>query len=116
MGLAETSRVIGAAAVIMVCVFASSAMHGEWVSEMFGLGLAAAVAVDAFLLRMVLVPVIMHLIGKANWWLPRRIDRTLPRLSLEAADGPDNGAVLSDPVLVNGSLSSSHISSTPKIQ
>jgi RND superfamily putative drug exporter len=50
---------------------------------MFGIALAAAVALDAFVLRTLLVPALMHLLGNANWWLPRRLDRALPRISIE---------------------------------
>ncbi|CAM5743536.1 MMPL family transporter [Streptomyces hirsutus] len=50
---------------------------------MFGIALAAAVALDAFVLRTLLVPALMHLLGGANWWLPRRLDRILPRISIE---------------------------------
>jgi RND superfamily putative drug exporter len=86
IGQSETGRVIVAAALIMVCVFGAFVLAGERVIAEFGIGLAAAVAIDAFLLRTILVPALMHLIGPANWWLPRWIDRTLPDFSVEGHD------------------------------
>ncbi|MFD9323797.1 MMPL family transporter [Streptomyces sp. NPDC060053] len=83
VGLAETSRVINSAAVIMISVFLAFVLSGDRVIAMFGIALAAAVALDAFVLRTLLVPALMHLLGSANWWLPRRLDRCLPRISIE---------------------------------
>ncbi|MFD5299681.1 MMPL family transporter [Streptomyces mutabilis] len=83
VGLAETSRVINSAAVIMISVFLAFVLSGDRVIAMFGIALAAAVALDAFVLRTLLVPALMHLLGRANWWLPRRLDRLLPRISIE---------------------------------
>ncbi|MEU6480536.1 MMPL family transporter [Streptomyces sp. NPDC047017] len=83
VGLAETSRVINSAAVIMISVFLAFVLSGDRVIAMFGIALAAAVALDAFVLRTLLVPALMHLLGRANWWLPRRLDRVLPRISIE---------------------------------
>ncbi|MGW0119796.1 MMPL family transporter [Streptomyces sp. NPDC003327] len=83
VGLAETSRVINSAAVIMISVFLAFVLSGDRVIAMFGIALAAAVALDAFVLRTLLVPALMHLLGGANWWLPRRLDRVLPRISIE---------------------------------
>ncbi|MFJ8585361.1 MMPL family transporter [Streptomyces sp. NPDC093595] len=83
VGLAETSRVINSAAVIMIAVFLAFVLSGDRVIAMFGIGLAAAVALDAFVLRTLLVPALMHLLGGANWWLPRWLDRILPRISIE---------------------------------
>lgn len=84
VGLAETSRVINSAAVIMISVFLAFVLTGDRVIAMFGIALAAAVALDAFVLRTLLVPALMHMLGGANWWLPRRLDRLLPRISIEA--------------------------------
>ncbi|MER8047250.1 MMPL family transporter [Streptomyces sp. NPDC094032] len=95
VGLAETSRVINSAAVIMISVFLAFVLSGDRVIAMFGIALAAAVALDAFVLRTLLVPALMHMLGGANWWLPRRLDRLLPRISIEppecraAADARD---------------------------
>ncbi|MER5401452.1 MMPL family transporter [Streptomyces sp. NPDC002599] len=83
VGLAETSRVINSAAVIMISVFLAFVLSGDRVIAMFGIALAAAVALDAFVLRTLLVPALMHLLGDANWWLPRGLDRRLPRISIE---------------------------------
>ncbi|MER7056441.1 MMPL family transporter [Streptomyces sp. NPDC000351] len=83
VGLAETSRVINSAAVIMISVFLAFVLSGDRVIAMFGIALAAAVALDAFVLRTLLVPALMHLLGSANWWLPSRLDKLLPRISIE---------------------------------
>ncbi|MFJ9128549.1 MMPL family transporter [Streptomyces sp. NPDC102340] len=83
VGLAETSRVINSAAVIMISVFLAFVLSGDRVIAMFGIALAVAVAVDAFILRTLLVPALMHMLGGANWWLPKWLDRRLPRLSIE---------------------------------
>ncbi|MEU6062381.1 MMPL family transporter [Streptomyces sp. NPDC047097] len=93
VGLAETSRVINSAAVIMIAVFLAFVLTGDRIIAMFGVGLAAAVALDAFVLRTLLVPALMHLLGRANWWLPRWLDRLLPRISIESpATGDDDHA------------------------
>jgi RND superfamily putative drug exporter len=77
-GLASTARVITAAALIMVAVFAGFVAGGDPTTKMFGLGLATAIALDATVVRMVLVPAAMTLLGRANWWLPAWLDRLLP--------------------------------------
>ena len=82
-GQSETGRVIVAAALIMVFVFGAFVLGGERVISEFGIGLAAAVAIDAFLIRSVLVPALMHQFGRANWWLPGWLDRILPHFSVE---------------------------------
>lgn len=83
VGLAETSRVINSAAVIMISVFLAFVLSGDRIIAMFGIALAAAVALDAFVLRTLLVPALMHLLGGANWWLPAWLDRRLPKISIE---------------------------------
>ncbi|MEV7419892.1 MMPL family transporter [Streptomyces sp. NPDC089919] len=83
VGLAETSRVINSAAIIMISVFLAFVLSGDRIIAMFGIALAAAVALDAFVLRTLLVPALMHLLGGANWWLPGWLDRRLPRISIE---------------------------------
>jgi RND superfamily putative drug exporter len=85
-GHVETARVITAAATIMICVFLTFSFLGSRDVAEFGIGLAAAVALDAFILRTVLVPAAMHLFGNANWWLPRWLDRRLPHLAIESPD------------------------------
>jgi putative drug exporter of the RND superfamily len=82
-GLASTARVITAAALIMIAVFAAFVANPEPVTKMVGLGLAVAVLVDATIVRMLLVPSLMVLMGRANWWLPRWLDRILPRIHVE---------------------------------
>ena len=90
-GLARTARVITAAAAIMVCVFGSFVLGSSRELQLFGFGLAFAVLVDATVVRMVLVPAVMELLGDRNWWLPRWLDRSLPRLRIEgpAPEGAD---------------------------
>ncbi|RKS68187.1 RND superfamily putative drug exporter [Actinomadura pelletieri DSM 43383] len=85
VGQTDTSRVITAAATIMICVFGAFVLSGQRVLAEVGFGLAAGIALDAFVLRTMLVPSIMHLLGRANWWIPRRLERVLPRVSF---DGP----------------------------
>jgi putative drug exporter of the RND superfamily len=85
-GQVETARVITAAATIMICVFLTFSFLGSRDVAEFGIGLAAAVALDAFILRTLLVPAAMHLFGNANWWLPRWLDRRLPHLAIEPPD------------------------------
>ncbi|MEV4998223.1 MMPL family transporter [Streptomyces niveus] len=92
VGLAETGRVINSAAVIMISVFLAFVLSGDRVIAMFGIGLAAAVALDAFVLRTLLVPALMHLLGGANWWLPSWLERRLPRISIEAPAGGDTAS------------------------
>ena len=85
-GQAETGQVITAAASIMILVFASFVFGGERIIKEFGIGLATAILIDALLVRTMLVPAVMHLIGKSNWWIPRWLDKVLPRISVE---GPE---------------------------
>jgi RND superfamily putative drug exporter len=87
-GLARTARVITAAAAIMVAVFAAFVLSGEVFTKLIGIGLAAAVLIDATVVRMVLVPAAMQLLGDRNWWLPEWLDRRLPQLELEAQVAP----------------------------
>lgn len=88
VGLAETSRVINSAALIMVCVFLAFVLSGNSGAAMAGVGLAAAVALDAFVLRTALVPAVMHLLGGANWWLPGWLEKRLPHLAVEPGEEP----------------------------
>jgi putative drug exporter of the RND superfamily len=82
-GLAGTGRVITAAAAIMVAVFAAFVPSPEVFLKVIGVGMAAAILVDATVVRMLLVPAIMHLLGRGNWWLPRWLDNRLPQLHVE---------------------------------
>jgi RND superfamily putative drug exporter len=83
-GQAATGRVITAAASIMILVFLSFMLNGNIVIQQFGVGLAAAIIIDAFVVRTVLVPALMHLFGRVNWWLPEWLDRWLPTLHIES--------------------------------
>jgi putative drug exporter of the RND superfamily len=85
-GLANTGRVITSAAAIMVCVFTSFVLNGNPIVKEFGVGLAVAIAIDATLVRCLLVPAVMVLAGKRMWWLPRRLDRALPHISVEGEE------------------------------
>jgi len=92
-GLAQTARVITAAAAIMICVFGSFVIGDPLhVLKVFGLGLAAAIFIDATLVRMVLVPAIMELLGRANWWMPSWLDRIVPTLGVEVDAAPPTSA------------------------
>jgi RND superfamily putative drug exporter len=87
-GLSHTARVITAAAAIMVVVFATVLLGGDIAVKQFGLGLAVAVLLDATVVRMVLVPALMELLGAANWWLPRWLARILPATETRPAAAP----------------------------
>jgi putative drug exporter of the RND superfamily len=82
-GLTSSARVITAAALIMISVFASFVLGDDPIIKMFGVGLAVAVFLDATVVRMVLVPATMALLDRANWWLPRWLDRLLPNVDVE---------------------------------
>jgi RND superfamily putative drug exporter len=97
-GLANTARVITAAAAIMFCVFASFVVGDVRVLKVFGLGLAVAVLVDATIVRLVLVPATMELLGKANWWFPRWLDRIMPHLDVEGENEAPPTAPARQPV------------------
>ncbi|MEN9645595.1 MAG: hypothetical protein RL238_2264 [Actinomycetota bacterium] len=106
-GLAATARVITAAAAIMIVVFGAFLLEDTRVIKLFGLGLSVAVLLDATLVRMLLVPATMELLGDKNWWLPKWLDRILPRLNVEgpahhvAAEAPavEAGTTDDDPAL-----------------
>ena len=83
-GLSVTSRVITAAAAIMVAVFGAFALSEQRVVKEFGIGLGIAIFLDATIVRLVLVPSLMQLAGKWNWWMPQRLDRLIPRISVES--------------------------------
>ncbi|WP_346046032.1 MMPL family transporter [Actinomadura chokoriensis] len=87
-GLAATGRVISSAALIMVAVFLGFAADPGLVIKQMGVGLAVAVALDATVVRLVLVPAAMALLGRANWWLPRPLARVLPEIDLHGGAGP----------------------------
>jgi RND superfamily putative drug exporter len=91
-GLQTTGRVITAAASIMVVVFGSFAIGDDRIIKLFGIGLASAVFFDAVIIRCLLVPAIMELLGRSAWWLPRWLDRRLPQLAIEAPEEQLAGA------------------------
>jgi len=101
-GLVTSARVITAAALIMVFVFGSFVLNGDPTIKQFGVGLAVAVILDATVVRCLLVPALMVMVGKRNWYMPRWLDRAMPHLSIEGAefflveDEPD--ATVSEPV------------------
>jgi putative drug exporter of the RND superfamily len=87
-GMAATGRVITSAALIMTVVFLSFVANPSPLVKMLGLGLSTAILLDATIVRMVVVPATMALLGRANWWLPRWVDRRLPYLNMKDADAP----------------------------
>jgi len=95
-GLANTARVISAAALIMISVFLAFVLGDEVLLKVIGVGLATAIFVDATLVRMVLVPATMELLGDANWWLPRWLDRVLPEIHVEGESDEDFDAELDE--------------------
>ena len=87
-GLVHTGRVITAAAAVMVVVFVSFIGGGNRIIEMFGLALASAVALDALVLRVLLLPATLQLLSERTWYFPERLDRWLPRFAVEPPDEP----------------------------
>jgi RND superfamily putative drug exporter len=83
----------------MVAVFGSAVLAEDRTTKLFGLGLATAIFIDATVVRTVLVPATMELLGRANWWLPKWLDRLLPRISVDA-EGPAARAVLAEEVSI----------------
>ena len=105
-GLAATGKTISAAALIMILIFGSFILGGQRLIKEFGLGLAGGVLVDAMVIRMAVVPAIMRLLGRANWWFPAWANRQLPGLSVEpAADeglpAPGRGAAPGESVIAS---------------
>jgi putative drug exporter of the RND superfamily len=88
-GVATTGRVITAAATIMICVFLAFVLLPERPIKIFGLSLAAAVFLDAFVVRSLLLPAVLELLGRWTWWLPRWLDRRLPRVPMEPSEAGD---------------------------
>jgi putative drug exporter of the RND superfamily len=86
-GIAGTARVITSAALIMISVFAAFVLGEDPIIKMFGVGLATAVLIDATIVRIMLVPATMRLLGDWNWWLPGWLDRWLPSLDVEGGTG-----------------------------
>jgi putative drug exporter of the RND superfamily len=99
-GLSDTGRVISAAAAIMVAVFLGFASESDVVVKMLGLGMAVAILMDATVVRMVLVPATMSMLGRLNWWLPAWLDRVLPVIDVEpVGDQPGRPATASLPTV-----------------
>ena len=92
-GVASTGRLITAAATIMICVFVSFALGDQRLIKLFGLSLASAVFLDAFVVRSLLLPSVMQLLGARAWWMPTWLERRVPRLALEA---PIRAAVIDE--------------------
>ncbi|MEV0407633.1 MMPL family transporter [Actinoallomurus sp. NPDC050550] len=92
-GIATTGRIVTAAAAIMVVIFASFILDPNRLLKQFGLGLAAAVLLDALVIRSLILPAVMQLFGTRAWWLPTRLDRRLPRVRLEHPETPAEPAV-----------------------
>jgi RND superfamily putative drug exporter len=97
-GLAATGRTITAAAAIMVLVFGSFVLGGSWIIELFGVGFAGSVFLDALMVRSILVPASMIVIGDANWRIPAWLDRCLPHFRVEGSSTPATAVVDDKPV------------------
>jgi RND superfamily putative drug exporter len=98
-GLAKSARVVTAGAAVMITVFLSFVLGQDVFTKMFGIGLAAAVLIDATVVRMVLVPATMELLGDRNWWLPAWLDRLLPSIHVEGHEVTDDETASAQPVL-----------------
>jgi putative drug exporter of the RND superfamily len=93
-GLAMTGRVVTAAAIIMIAVFGAFAIGNERALAMMGVGFAAAIFIDAFIIRLLLLPAVMHLAGPAMWWMPAWLEKRLPHLNIERPDeSPSTGRI-----------------------
>ncbi len=100
-GIASTARVITSAALIMIAVFLGFVLGEDPAIKMFGLGLAVAIFVDATIVRIVLVPATMKLMGDANWWIPGWIDRLLPTIDVEGEVGLPEPEMAAEPELIH---------------
>jgi RND superfamily putative drug exporter len=96
-GFARTARVVAAAAAVMACVFGAFAISGQRALAEFGLELGGAVLLDALVIRMLLLPAVLQLLGTATWKLPRSLGRVLPRITIEAE--PTRSVRPQEPVL-----------------
>jgi RND superfamily putative drug exporter len=103
MGLARSARVITSAALVMISVFLIFTLNPNPAIKMLGLGMAAAVLVDASVVRLILVPATMELLGRANWWLPRWLARILPRIELDQSQPDRGGGAVDDGLFVTPS-------------
>src|SRR5215218_978350 len=91
-GLAMTGRVVTAAAIIMIAVFSAFAIGNERALAMMGVGFASAIFIDAFIIRLLLLPAVMHIAGPAMWWMPAWLEKRLPHLNIERPDEPPVGS------------------------
>jgi RND superfamily putative drug exporter len=98
-GLVTSARVITSAAAIMVFVFGSFVLNGDPTIKQFGVGLAVAVILDATVVRCLLVPALMLLVGERNWYMPRWLDRFVPHISIEGAEFFEQDAEPEPPVV-----------------
>jgi RND superfamily putative drug exporter len=98
-GMATTGRVVTAAGAIMIVVFGSFVLDPGRMLQQFGLGLAVAIFIDAFIIRSLIVPAVMLWFGAAAWWLPKWIDRWLPHVALEKAESPESPETPDQPEL-----------------
>jgi RND superfamily putative drug exporter len=105
-GLAATGRTITAAAAIMVLVFAAFILGGQRIIELFGLGLASAVFLDAVIVRSIIVPGLMLVIGKSNWYLPSFLERVIPHLNVEGSAARETPGALGVPTPTEPALAS----------
>ena len=100
-GLAMTGRVVTAAAIIMIAVFGAFAIGNERALAMMGVGFASAIFIDAFIIRLLLLPAVMHIVGPAMWWMPAWLDKHLPHFNIERPDTddepPSDGGVRREP-------------------
>ena len=116
-GLAKTARVITAAAALMICVFGSFVVNDPLrILKVFGLGLAASILIDATLVRLILVPSVMEVLGNANWWMPSWLDRIMPRLGAEAdldADSAAKALAPAAPASTDATASTAHGANGP---
>ena len=88
-GLAMTGRVVTAAAIIMIAVFGAFAIGNERALAMMGVGFASAIFIDAFIIRLLLLPAVMHIFGPAMWWMPAWLEKRLPHLNIEPPDADE---------------------------
>jgi RND superfamily putative drug exporter len=88
-GLAMTGRVVTAAAIIMIAVFGAFAIGNERALAMMGVGFASAIFIDAFIIRLLLLPAVMHIVGPAMWWMPAWLEKRLPHFNIERPDTDD---------------------------
>jgi RND superfamily putative drug exporter len=96
-GMAMTGKVITAAALVMISVFAAFMLGDEAFIKVFGLGFASAIFFDAFVIRMLIVPSVMYVLGKHAWWIPHWLDKIMPRVSIEGPEEPAPAAALAKP-------------------